>query len=416
MKENRTLEFKEEITNAFLKTVSAYANYDGGTVLFGIADDGKITGIENPQQACLDIENRINDSITPQPDYTLSIQKENRIVALTVKGGINKPYLYKSKAYKRNDTATIEVDTLEFTRLVLEGKHMYYEELPSDTQELSFSTLGERLKNVTGIVDFDKDVLKTLNLYSDQNGFHNAAAILADKNEFPGIDIARFGENISIIQKRVTFDNMSIISAYEKSLEIYRDYYQYEKITGSVRENIEIIPEAAFREAIANALIHRLWDVKTQIRVSMFDDKIEIVSPGGLPTGISEKEYLAGRISVLRNPILANVLYRLKIVEIFGTGILRIMQNYEGSLRKPSVEVSDNMIKVVLPVMEMQPNLTADEKAIYRLLSSNISKSISEIMPYVEFGKTKVVKILKEMTERGIVKVEGTGRGTKYHL
>ena len=291
MKENRTLEFKEEITNTFLKTVSAYANYDGGTVLFGIADDGKITGIENPQQACLDIENRINDSITPQPDYTLSIQKENRIVALTVKGGINKPYLYKSKAYKRNDTATIEVDTLEFTRLVLEGKHIYYEELPSDTQELSFSTLGERLKNVTGIVDFDKDVLKTLNLYSNQNGFHNAAAILADKNEFPGIDIARFGENISIIQKRVTFENMSIISAYEKSLEIYRDYYQYEKITGSVRENIEIIPEAAFREAIANALIHRLWDVKTQIRVSMFDDKIEIVSPGGLPTGISEKEY-----------------------------------------------------------------------------------------------------------------------------
>ena len=416
MKENRTLEFKEEITNTFLKTVSAYANYDGGTVLFGIADDGKITGIENPQQACLDIENRINDSITPQPDYTLSIQKENRIVALTVKGGINKPYLYKSKAYKRNDTATIEVDTLEFTRLVLEGKHIYYEELPSDTQELSFSTLGERLKNVTGIVDFDKDVLKTLNLYSDQNGFHNAAAILADKNEFPGIDIARFGENISIIQKRVTFENMSIISAYEKSLEIYRDYYQYEKITGSVRENIEIIPEAAFREAIANALIHRLWDVKTQIRVSMFDDKIEIVSPVGLPTGISEKEYLAGRISVLRNPILANVLYRLKIVEIFGTGILRIMQNYEGSLRKPSFEVSDNMIKVVLPVMEMQPNLTADEKAIYRLLSSNISKSISEIMPYVEFGKTKASKILKAMTERGIVKVEGTGRGTKYHL
>lgn len=416
MKENRTLEFKEEITNTFLKTVSAYANYDGGKVLFGVSDEGMIVGIDNPHQACLDIENKINDSITPQPDYTLSIQKENKVISLTVKGGINKPYLYKSKAYKRNDTATIEVDTLEFTRLVLEGKHMYYEELPSAMQELSFSTMEEYMKKVSGITEFDKDVMKTLNLYSDQNGFNNAAAILADKNEFPGIDIARFGENISIIQKRVTFDNMSIISAYEKTLEIYRDYYQYEKIEGAVRENVLMIPEAAFREAVANAMIHRLWDVKTQIRISMFNDKIEIVSPGGLPTGISENEYLSGRIPVLRNPILANVLYRLKLVEIFGTGILRILQSYDGNVKKPSFEISDNMIKVILPVLEIQPDLTADQQAVYKLLSSNMSKSISEIMPYVKFGKTKVTKILKSMAENGIVKIEGTGRGTKYRL
>ena len=416
MKENRTLEFKEEITNTFLKTVSAYANYDGGTVLFGVSDEGMIVGIDNPHQACLDIENKINDSITPQPDYTLSIQKENKVISLTVKGGINKPYLCKSKAYKRNDTATIEVDTLEFTRLVLEGKYMYYEELPSAMQELSFSTMEEYMKKVSGITEFDKDVMKTLNLYSDQNGFNNAAAILADKNEVPGIDIARFGENISIIQKRVTFDNMSIISAYEKTLEIYRDYYQYEKIEGAVRENVVMIPEAAFREAVANAMIHRLWDVKTQIRISMYNDKIEIVSPGGLPTGISENEYLSGRIPVLRNPILANVLYRLKLVEIFGTGILRILQSYDGNVKKPSFEISDNMIKVILPVLEMHPDLTADQQAVYKLLSSNMSKSISEIMPYVKFGKTKVTKILKSMAENGIVKIEGTGRGTKYRL
>ena len=70
----------------------------------------------------MDIENKINDSIAPQPDYTLEIQNNDQTIKLTVKSGLQKPYLYKSKAYKRNDTATIEVDTLEFSRLILDGK------------------------------------------------------------------------------------------------------------------------------------------------------------------------------------------------------------------------------------------------------------------------------------------------------
>lgn len=416
MKESRTLEWKESVTNTFLKTVSAFANYDGGQILFGITDNGVVKGLENPKRACLDIENKINDSIAPQPDYTLCVQEEDKTVRLIIKGGINKPYLYKSRAYKRNDTATIEVDTLEFKRLVLEGKNLNFEELPSYSQQLSFEVLEEKMKKILGIKDFDKDVLKTLNLYSDQEGYNNAAAILADKNQFPGIDIARFGENISIILKRVTYSHMSILAAYENALNIYRDYYQYERISGSVREHIERIPEAAFREAVANALVHRLWDVKTHTQICMFDDRIEIISPGGLPTGISEQEYLSGRISVLRNPIIANVFYRLKIVEIFGTGILRIMHIYENSIRKPVFEISENMIKVVLPVIENVPDMTDDEKAIYRLLSKNCLKSISEISSSADFGKTKVTGILKSLAKKGIVTIEGNGRGTKYRL
>ena len=112
------------------------------------------------------------------------------------------------------------------------------------------------------------------------NGFNNAAGLLADKNHFPGIDIVKFGENISIIQKRITFENTSVLDIYEKALSVFRDYYQYEVIQGADRKMVEKIPEAAFREAIANALIHRVWDVDLQIRVSMFDDRIEVVSPG----------------------------------------------------------------------------------------------------------------------------------------
>ena len=416
MRETRILEFKETITNTFLKTVSAFSNYDGGEILFGVDDDGNIKGLSDVKQACLDIENKINDSISPQPNYTLEIQNNEQTIKLSVKSGLQKPYLYKSKAYKRNDTSTIEVDTLEFSRLVLEGKNIRFEELPCKDQELSFEILQHKLKEKIQIETFNKDTLKTLNLYDDVNGFNNAAGLLADKNHFSGIDIVKFGENISIIQKRITFENTSILDIYEKALNVFRDYYQYEVIQGANRKMVEKVPEAAFREAIANALIHRVWDVDSQIRVSMHDDKIEVVSPGGLTSGITEDEYLSGKLSVLRNRNLANVFFRLGFVEIFGTGITRIKQIYSEASVKPSFDVSENAIQIVLPVYEESTNLTEDEKVVYKLLSKYMLKSMSEIAPYISFGKSKTTKLLKDMEQKGVITIEGKGKGTKYRI
>lgn len=413
MRETRILEFKETITNTFLKTVSAFSNYNGGTILFGVDDNGNVKGLPDVKQACLDIENKINDSISPQPDYTLEVQSDN-VIKLAVKSGIQKPYLYKSKAYKRNDTATIEMDTLELSRLILEGKNIKFEQLPCKEQDLSFEILHQKLKESIQIDTFNIDTLKTLNLYDNVKGYNNAAGLLADKNHFPGIDIVKFGENISIIQKRVTFENKSILEVYDQTIETFRDYYRYEIIQGAERKNIEKIPEAAFREAIANALIHRAWDVESQIRILMFDDRIEIISPGGLPAGITEEEYLSGKLSVLRNRNLANVFYRLGFVEIFGTGITRIKQLYMDGLRKPDFEVSENTIKMVLPVLEENTNLTEDERTVYKILSKTMLKPISEIAPYVSFGKSKTTQLLKDMSRKGIILVEGKGRGTKY--
>ena len=414
MRETRNLEFKETITSTFLKTVSAFSNYDGGIILFGVDDDGNIKGLSDIIKACLDIENKINDTISPQPDYVLEPNEVNKTIKLIVKSGLQKPYLYKSKAYKRNDSATIEVDTLEFSRLVLEGKNISFEELPYKDQNLTFHFLEEQLEKSIQINSFNLDTLKTLNLYDNNNGYNNAAGLLADTNDFPGVDIIKFGENISVIQKRITFDHMSILEVYKKSLEVFRDYYRYEVIEGSERKNVEKIPEAAFREAIANGLIHRMWDMNSHIRISMFDNYIDIVSPGGLPSGISEEEYLNGKTSVLRNRNLANVFYQLGFVEIFGTGITRIKQLYESSFVKPRFEVSENTIKIELPVFEDISDLTDDEHLVLKALSKTVLKSISEIVPSTPFGKSKVSSLLKILEKKGVVLIQGKGRSTKY--
>ncbi len=414
MRESRTTEFKETVTNAFLKTVSAFANYDGGEIVFGVDDAGSIKGLSDARQACLDIENKINDSITPQPDYMLQIENGGKTIRLTVHPGLHKPYLYKSKAYRRNDTATIEVDALQLSRLVLEGKNLRFEELRSVNQDLTFAVLSQKLKDRLHIEVFSLDTLRTLNLYNNQSGYTNAAEILADENRFPGIDIAKFGEDINVIRKRATFDRMSVLTAYDKTLAFFRDYYQYEEIQGSERQLVELVPEAAFREAVANALIHRVWDVAAQIKISMFDDRIEIVSPGGLPPGITPDEYLSGKLSVLRNVTLSGVFYRLGLVEIFGTGIPRIKQLYRQALKQPSFEVSENTIKITLPVFEKNLNLSADELKVFQLLSKTTLKSMRDIVSSTDFGKSKVTRLLKAMHQKGVVRIEGEGRGTRY--
>jgi len=415
MKETRQLEFKSDISNTFLKTVSAFANYDGGQIIFGVGDTGEKIGLKDPTETCLVIENKINDAIRPQPQYELSVNEKDKTVTLTVEAGPAKPYTYKSKAYRRNDTATIEVDELELSRLILHGRNIHYEELPADTKELSFSELERRAKQEIGIKSLNKDILKTLNLYHDGEGYNHAAELLADQNHFPGIDVARFGEDISIILKRAVLEKESILSELEKAVGIYRDYYQYEEIRGMDRVKVEKIPEEAFRETIANALIHRTWDVNAQIRVLMFEDRIEVSSPGGLPAGLSEEEYLKGNISMLRNPILGNVFYRLHIVEILGTGIIRIKEAYKESQKKPVFEVFENSIKVTLPAIS-NINLNADEAVVYDVLRKNYPKSISEIMEEVPYGKSKTAALLKRMVENHYVTIVGSGRGTKYKI
>jgi len=414
MKESRELELKSTITNTFLKTVSAFSNYNTGKIIFGVDDTGQIIGLENIEELCLDLENKINDNINPKPDFKFIKDKKKNIITLIVEEGMNKPYLYKGKAYKRNDTSTVEVDKIELNRLTLLGLNQYYEGLKARNQDLEFNILKKELEEKLFLNNFSKDILKTLNLYDEKNGYNNAAELFADKNNFAGVDIAKFGKNIDEILDRNLFINMSIISQFQKTLEVFNRYYKYEQILGSERIEKELIPEKAFRETIANALIHRTWDVNSNIRMSMYEDKIEISSPGGLPSGISEKEYLNGQISQLRNPILANIFFRLKYIEMFGTGIRRINESYKDYSVKPAFEIFENSIKITLPIITTRLFLTTDEKIVMDILEKGAILSSSEILEKVEFKKDKLNRILKNLIQKNYIDVIGNGRGTKY--
>ena len=415
MKESKALEFKESLTNTYLKTVSAYSNYGSGVIQFGVDDSGRPVGIANPDRACLDIENQINDSVKPKPGYTMSVNQKTKVITLSVSEGMFKPYLYKGKAYKRSDTSTVEVDQIELKRLILEGNNQYFEQLPYQSETgLTFNVLEEKLVESLKIEKISKDILRTLNLYTDKGGFNNAAGLLADKNSFGGIDIVRYGNNINEIAERVQSINQSVLTQYDVAMSIFKRYYEYEEIEGAKRIKKELLPKEAFREAVANALVHRTWDVNSNIRISMYQDKIEISSPGGLPSGISKEEYLNGSISYLRNPILGNVFFRLHLIEMFGTGIKRIQYSYQLYDTKPGFQIYDNSIVVVLPTMRVTKSVSSDEKKVFDLLSSGQELSSGEIAESVSLSRIKVIRTLNSLLEKGLIKVIGKGRGTKY--
>ena len=164
MRETATLEFKQQLSKSYLKTVSAYANYGTGKIIFGIADDGTPVGLADPQDTCLRIEHAINDSIDPVPRFELSIEGDIRTVTLTVHEGPDKPYLSSGRAYRRTDTSTVEVSRLEYGRLVLTGEHVSFDALVAKEQNLAFGHLEKELASKLGLKPLDQNSLISLEL------------------------------------------------------------------------------------------------------------------------------------------------------------------------------------------------------------------------------------------------------------
>lgn len=411
-KENRQLEYKEALTKQYLKTVSAFSNYDGGNIIFGISDDLKVVPLENIDSVSLSIETQINDSIKPKPDFSLT-RNDNGTLTLHVEPGPEPPYFYNGKAYKRNDTSTVEVSFTELRRLSLKGMGKNYESVQAPEQNLTFNTLKERLQPKLELSAFNIDTLKTLNLYSVKEGYNIAAYLLADKNKMPGLDIAVYGNNANEFRKRKTLAGESVLLQYEDALRQFDEEYRYERINGGYREVAYRLPKEAYREALANAIIHRSYDINANTKVEMMPDQIQITSPGGLPEGIEETNFLNGNISSLRNPILSNVFYRLSIVEIFATGIKRIHEAYKGSLAQPVFEVFPNVIKITLPVPKTI-QLTQREEELLKQMIPNEEYTRNDLEEKSKYSKYTLLRILSSLLEKKLIVKTENGRATKY--
>lgn len=427
--ESKYLEFKEKYSKTMLKTLSAFANYHDGLIVLGVTDSGQVIGVDEPNDLWLRIENTINDSVKPHPEYEVMTRLiENKtILIFTVLKGDRTPYTVDRKAYRRTDTSTVEVEKHAYDELVLLGRNLTYEELEYGGEDLSFEVLAKLLRTNLNITDLDQGILKSLCLIQ-KGSYNNAAALMADRNKFKdiGIDLVCYEDNsMRRIRDRMSLASVSLIEQYQTSLLFYQKHINKgDIIEGPYRKSFEEIPEIAYREAVANAIIHRDYSRLGNNRLEIFEDRVEITSIGGLPVGISEEEYMQGSFSQVRNRIIADILFRCGIIEKMGTGVRRIRNAYAGYNVEPIFQVMDNSIRVVLPKIKAEvfseksapymASLNPEQEKALNYIRSSQGVNRTELEEYMGVRKTKATKILNVLLNMGVVIKVGGGRDTRY--
>jgi ATP-dependent DNA helicase RecG len=369
----------------------------------------------------LAIENAINDNIQPVPSFQISsVKYENKdiLILLVLKGDFT-PYRYKGKAYRRQDTASIAVDPITLNQLILQGSNLTFEELKSSVTHTTFELLKDKLQKRIDLGKFDEDTLRTLGLMSF-NDITNAGNLLSDRPNYPyGIDIVRFGENDSIFLDRKELIGISILEQYLETLDYFDLWYApYEEVVGFYREERIRIPREAFREALANAIIHRDYLLPGSIKISMYPERIEIISPGGFVSGIPLEVFETREISLQRNRNIADVFRRLGIVEKYGTGFKRMKNSYKDFRQRPLFAEEDGaFVSVTLPVVtyaNSPEELNNYEYQVFQFIKMNPSVSSSEIQKNIGGAPTTLKRTLNKLIANEKIQRIGKGRGTKY--
>ena len=430
-KEDQETELKVELTKDIKKEIVAFANTNDGTIYIGIDDNGKIIGLKRAEKDLEALSGMIREGI--KSDLTLYTKiyierVENKdIIIVKVSEAPNKPYylsdkgLKSSGVYLRHGNVSVQANEEVIKRLLIESNSNTFENNVSKVQDLHFEYLKNIFKNHN--IEIDNSKFKTLNIINLNDEYTNLGLLLSDECPY-SIKCAIFNGNSKLeFRDRKEFTG-SVLKQVNDTFE-YLDLYNKTKgkIVGLERIDTKDYPEYALRESLLNAVIHRDYNFTGSILVSLFDDRFEITSLGGLVRGINMEDLYNG-VSESRNPNLANIFYRLKYVESFGTGIGRIMESYKEYDKEPLISNTKNTFKVTLynvnyvdknNIKILPTNLTQEEQIIEYLKKNNkINRLIVESL--LDVSKTRANDILNKMINDNILIQNGTGKNTYYVL
>ena len=422
--ESETIELKSSVFADLCKEVIAFANTKGGTLYIGVEDNGTVIGVDSADRVTLQINNMVRDSI--KPDITMFVHYETQviddkqIIAVTVQEGtdLGSKGLKPSGVYVRNGTSTDPASDTAIRKMIKETDGDSFETMRSLEQNLSFQAAEAQFAKRK--VPYDATKMQTLGMVSSDGIYSNVALLLSDQcpNTIKAATFA--GVDQSVFQDRREFTG-SLFQQME-DLYAYLDLHNQTKATfeGLYRTDTRDYPEDALRETLMNSLVHRDYSFSASTLVSIYDDRIEFVSVGGLPTGITLDDIMLG-LSVCRNPKLAAIFYRLQLIEAYGTGMPKIMKAYAGTGLEPKIEVTNNAFKITLlnrnavKATDSVPNeRKSNEEKILDLIAQNGYVVRSDVDQLLDVSQTTASRILKRMVTDGLIYQDGKGRKTKY--
>ena len=430
-REDQETELKAELTKDIKKEIVAFANTNNGTIYIGIDDNGEIIGLKQAEKDLEALSGMIREGI--KSDLTLYTKiyiervEDKDIIIVKVNEAPNKPYylsdkgLKSSGVYLRHGNVSVQVNEEVIKKLLIESNSNSFENNVSNIQDLHFEYLKNIFKNHN--IEIDNNKFKALNIINLNNKYTNLGLLLSDECPY-SIKCAIFnGTNKLEFRDRKEFTG-SVLKQVNDTFEYLALYNKTKgKIIGLERIDTKDYPEYALRESLLNAVIHRDYNFTGSILVSLFDDHFEITSLGGLVKGISIEDLYNG-VSESRNPNLANIFYRLKYVESFGTGIGRIIESYKEYDKEPLILNTENTFKVTLynvnyikenNIKILPTNLTQEEQIIeYLKKNSKINRLIVESL--LDVSKTRANDILNKMINDNILIQVGTGKNIYYVL
>ena len=422
--ETATIELKREYTSDINKTVVAFANTSGGALYIGVDNDGSVVGVTNTDAEMLKISNSIRDTIKPDVtmfvDYQQEITDGNMVIKVIVQKGTSCPYYIAGKGirpegvYVRQGVSTVPATETAILRMIRETDGEKYEDVRSLNQELTFSEAEKEFS--IRKVSFGVNQQKTLGL-TNANGIYTNLGLLLSDQCVHTVKLAVFEGTVKAVFK----DRREFTGSLLKQLiEIYDFIDRYNRnrseINGLHRVDNRDYPPESVREALLNALVHRDYSFSDSTLIGIFDDRIEFTSIGGLVRGISFDDIMLG-ISVARNRNLANVFYRLTLVEAYGVGVPNIMQSYEGYAAKPQIEVTDNAFKITLPnINEITSKalLSQNERTVMALFEDNDFIVRKDVESALSISQPMAVRLLKGLVDKGKIRVVGGGKNTRY--
>ena len=419
-----------------MKSVSAFANGLGGSLFFGIDNDGTIKGLDDVQYVCESISSKIRDYMDPLPDVEMIPQRfdDHNILQLKVNAGNYTPYYYvgdgQRVAFLRVGDESLPATAEQMVRLVLKGSNKTYDSLHTDykAEDYAFTILANAFKTRTN-QEWNKKYLLSFGLVTSIGNLTNAGALFADdcplwqsrlyctrwngKTKSDAINDAEFTGNVLMLLREA----MNFVKSNTKK--------GWEKLPDG-RKNKPEYAERAVLEAMVNHFIHRDYTVMGgEVHLDIFDDRITVSSPGGMYNGMLIQNLdIADVSSERRNPILANVMAQLDYMEKIGSGLTRIcnetqaLDGYKDEL-KPVFKSTPTQFQTIIFASGDKQNvgdfvgdmseikLTERQKKILNLIKELPTITAKQMSETLSVSPRTIERDITTLKEKKILRREG---------
>lgn len=453
--ESKNVEFKRELpqkSERYVKSVIAFANTSGGKIVIGIDDENQeIIGVNEKEVFRLmdRIANAVSDSCEPQimPDITFHTIEGKCVVIVEIYPGASRPYFLKSvgKAdgtYIRMAGTSRPADSIKIKELEMEGVNLSWDELTCVGYEVTDYAVNQLCE------DIRQHMIDSLPIGEDKKSIHNVTkehllnwkvlkqtegeVFAANSFVLLTSDYFRFSRIQCALFKGIDRDTFIDKKEYSGPLyEQIENAYQFvlrhinlsSEIDGIVRKDSYELPKEAIREMIVNAVCHRNYMDNSCVQVAVYDNRVEVTSPGVLYGGLTIEEAMSGR-SKIRNRAIAEVFSRMEIVESWGTGIRRIVNRAEEyGLPIPEFrEIGETFRVNLYRKITKKPIKKADRKSIRKVreelilnyIRENGSISNKEAREVLDLAESTTKRFLKQMLDENKISVEGVRKNRRY--